>query len=83
VEVRSGGGAAGSKGGKLAEALGDVSFQFRLVILDDKQVIAFSIFDRLTDFPLAEDRVTGNDRSLQWQGPEERKRGGVSACRSR
>src|SRR3974377_1545706 len=69
--ARSGGGALGAssvrEGGKIAEALGDVSFQRGLVVFHHEHIVALSVRDRLTNFPLAEDRVAGNDRALQRQ----------------
>ena len=72
--LTSGGGRTGSAGGKGAEAFGNIGFQLRLVVFHRKQVTAASIADSLADFALAKYGVTRNDRSLQWQLFEERKR---------
>ena len=64
-----------SQGGKIAEAFGDGSFQFGLVILDGKQIIAFPLRDRAADFALAEDGISRDDAPLQRQAFEQRERG--------
>lgn len=47
-----------SEGGMVAERFGDTSFQRRLVIFHDKQVMAIFIANMLTNLPLGEDRIT-------------------------
>jgi hypothetical protein len=65
-----------STGGKAAEAFGDAGFQLGLVVLNHKQVIAFFVFDGLTDFALAKHRVARDNRSLKRQFLQDCKRGG-------
>ena len=48
---RSGGGTAGSTGGKGAEAFGDTGFQPGLVVFHHKQIIAFSIIAQCQTAP--------------------------------
>ena len=74
IRRRSGGVAACLRGGKIAEALGDVGFQRGLVVFHHEHIVALSVGDRLTDFPLAEDRVAGDDRARERQLLEQRER---------
>ena len=53
-----------SEGGMVAERFGDTSFQRRLVIFHDKQVMAIFIANMLTNLPLSEDRIANVSLSL-------------------
>ena len=58
---------AGPAGGKGAEAFGDGSLQFRLIVFHHEQVIAFAIVNGLADFPLTEYGVTGDNSAFKGQ----------------
>ena len=56
-----------SEGGKIAERFGDASFQRGLVVFDGEQIMTFAIADMLADLALREDRVAGDDPTIQRQ----------------
>ena len=61
-------------GGSVAEGDGDVAMQLRLVRLHDEQVVALSVTHMAADLALGEDRIAGDDRTLQGQSLEQRQR---------
>ena len=50
--------------------------QLRLVLLHGEQVVPSAVLDVLADLPLAEDRVTCDDRAIEWQTFEKCQRRG-------
>ena len=61
-------------GGSVAEGDGDVAMQLRLVRLHDEQGVALGVTHMATDLALGEDRIAGDDRTLQGQSLEQRQR---------
>lgn len=59
----------------VAERFGDPSFQSRLVVLHDKQVVTVFIADLLANLALCENRVAGDDRAVEWQALQQHQRG--------
>src|SRR3954465_2931412 len=74
VSARATSGGGSSQGGSVAEGDGDVAMQLRLVRLHDEQVVALSVTHMAADLALGEDRIAGDDRTLQGQSLEQRQR---------
>src|SRR4051794_41404189 len=74
VSARATSGGGSSQGGSVAEGDGDIAMQLRLVRLHDEQVVALSVTHMAADLALGEDRIAGDDRTLQGQSLEQRQR---------
>src|SRR5215204_6309214 len=74
VSARATSGGGSSQGGSVAEGDGDVAMQLRLVRLHDEQVVALIVTHMAADLALGEDRIAGDDRTLQGQSLEQRQR---------
>src|SRR5215208_7265515 len=74
VSARATSGGGSSQGGSVAEGDGDVAMQLRLVRLHDEQVVALSVTHMAADLALGEDRIAGDDRTLQGQSLGQRQR---------
>ena len=51
----------------IAEGFGDARFERGLIVLYHKQVVAIPVTNVLAYLALREDRVTGDDRPVEWQ----------------